>query len=375
MAERVTSPELRFKLVEKTVEEVGDGTPFPMLATPGQVAELMYRVTKFQWVSGTAEARLYYAFGGGDYIANAVQFNAASQSGALVEAETQNAFPSFDGAYTRKGYCTVMNGETPDLPMSNYGSSYFAETYYLSFIADGGIGPNYYYAIREAVSERTMLADAFLEPNNATVGHFRIGSEAFGGFSETMPEFLFQAPLDTFRTGFSYFGTSFTSSGIEPIIHAPFNTYFDSAVGGSPVPSAVASVDLQFTGDVAWVDVNGSGNPLDPLNQLYIGVRLSIVTGQSYILGGAGISFSTDRTALVAWSANTDTGYLLKLKLSGGTYLTAKIYGQDAPIDPSFDSYGYGAVTDWEMEAIEWRPSAKANPSVPVWDTASGVKL
>lgn len=51
-AAAVFTNNLRFRFVEKSAYDVGDGTAWPMLATLAQIAELMYRVKDAWWYGG-----------------------------------------------------------------------------------------------------------------------------------------------------------------------------------------------------------------------------------------------------------------------------------------------------------------------------------
>lgn len=75
---------LRFKLVEKTSSEVGDGKPHCMLATREQLAEVMYRVKDAQWVSGSAE-QIQVNIDDEPVFSSVVTFTSASRPTAKVE--------------------------------------------------------------------------------------------------------------------------------------------------------------------------------------------------------------------------------------------------------------------------------------------------
>lgn len=352
---------LRFKLVEKTSSEVGDGKPHCMLATREQLAEVMYRVKDAQWVSGSAE-QIQVNIDDEPVFSSVVTFTSASRPTAKVEWELQSG--AEDAAYTRRAYVTVSNDATPDMPMDAYGTSLFSEATYLTV---GGVfgGSTHDLAFREAVSEYAMWANAFPLDDANQAGHYEVG--------EIIDDTYLEVPDDQFRTGFSFVGESWTGlyPWATPAIYAPYST-FEDLMGGSPNPYLGGSVELIISGEVAWVDDNGSGNPFDPLNRLYIGVTFII---RNSFHGTTGvIAFCTDTSLLTAPAASSSA--LLKLKLSGDEqYITAPIYvDQDGLESPEY-YYEAGSVTDWIFEATDWWPQAKNSPATAVWNSATGIKI
>jgi len=109
---------------------------------------------------------------------------------------------------------------------------------------------------------------------------------------------------------------------------------------------------------VAWVDDNGTGNPFDPLNSLYVGLLFRMQGLGSYV------QVSTKKAAPL----DTTAGIRLVFEMASGS--------------PSCDLYrnGSSAVTsvsgsDLVITAQKWWPYAKENPAEPVWDDTSGAKL
>ena len=355
MAEHVTTFSPRFTFVEKLAGEVGDGTAYPMFVTSDQLAELMYRVKDARWVSGSTTQTA--DDGMGSVYAAVVTLTSVTPPTEKVEWELTNG--DTNAAYTRRAWVAVANDETPDKPMEDYGDTYFSDPTYLTV---GGIngGTTYPLAYREAIAERALWANGFplVDPNQT--GYYDA--------DETLDDtYLLYGGHDQFKTGFSFFGQSWVEdgTGVEPTIYAPFSTIQDVSAMSPAFPYRLGHVSIAFSGVVAWVDVNESGNPYDSLNEIYVGVRFLTINSFD---GGLrlDISHSTDLNYL----AEPKSGKLadLKLKLSGaGNYVTSAIYGSEECL--------YGACvptsTDWIFEATEWWPY-DLNGS-PVWDTATGL--
>ena len=351
----------RFALVEKSGSEVGDGTAFPMLVTLDQLAEIMYRVKDARCIEGSAVSREYYEVGEVfEYYTGSMEFTGVTPSTALVEFDGSDPYTGV--AYTSRGWCTVLSEESPAVPMTDYGSAYFSETTYLTTPSD--IFGDYPIAFREAVAERAMWADRGVYDFTETLSTFLEDAGTAGSG-------ILKISSTDFRTGFSCRSSSWAddSTGYVPSIYAPTNTVEDSLGGGSAVPYRFAGVELQFSGLVAWVDTNGSENPFDPANELYVGVRLYLL----HSINGPDGRFSTDEDWLAGSGSTVDTGGLLKLKLSGsGNFATAKIYGiEEAEASPGY--LAFESCSDWVFEATEWWPYAK--PGGPVWNSATGAKL
>jgi hypothetical protein len=155
------------------------------------------------------------------------------------------------------------------------------------------------------------------------------------------------------RTGFSHEFTVFSDGGLEtdplPSHYLCYNT-----VDGSISPGQAI---LELSGQVAWVDVTGSGNPYDPGNELWIGLSFDVF-GTLY--------FSTSASTDVATAGNSvATGLNLEIEISSAV-LTCPIYFSSADAESSFS----GAI---RIAATEWWPYAK--PGGAVWNAGTGAKL
>ena len=318
MAERITTPNLRFEFVEKTAAEVGDGTSFPMKATADQVAEVFYRVKDAWFTSGEVD------LGTSGKI---------SVYGALAVGDPF-VFGG-GGDYRERAY-----GIQKDAPWAN--ADYYFQDSYTSGI------PDFAYAYDIDDKERALFKE------NLGVN----SPQAFDPFLFLQPEVEFDAnvssyPEITFRCAFSHL------HNCDSLPTASYGIYAYPE-GASPSDATETKSSVVFSGQVAWVDVNGSGNPIDPLNELYIGVRFSALTFYG-------------SSAPPVWIGTDDDYYIDSLgcdfviELADASTLRCPMY---------CDIFGgFTSSSDFVMTAKEWWPSAKDSPAVPVWGVDTGIKL
>jgi hypothetical protein len=127
-----------------------------------------------------------------------------------------------------------------------------------------------------------------------------------------------------------------------------------------------AAVELAFSGKVAYIDNAGNGNPFDPANVMYLGLRLI-----GYGSDGFVYDVSLDTIPYTAtpgdgtYSLDTPLGSLI-FRLPSGD-LSCPLYTADLPSPPSGG--------DIIMTPTEWWPYAKGSPAAPVWDADSGALL
>jgi hypothetical protein len=355
MSAGVFTPELRFRFVSKSLSEVGDGTAWPMLVTRDQLAEIMYRVKDAQWVSGSADMKFgMRIFEEGEIVGVEWQTAAGIRLGwpDMPEPLVNYEYSDPDTFYSRRGYCTIARGASPTTPMS--GSFGFGETYYVGPTVAGDI---YTIAAREAITERALWANG---------GTYAMEDAPSVGMAHQA------IPGDGFRTGFSFYGASEIVSGDYPSRYIPYTEFVE------PNKAASAAVSLDFSGEVAWVDVDESGNPFSPGNQLYVGVEFIGNLLHPWTDGVIQTNFFSTNIAVLdeEWGEGLafDTGAKVRLKLSGeDNYITAKIYGIAEEL--FFTAVAFDYVSDFDFEPTEWWPYAKGNPPVPVWDSSDGTPL
>lgn len=295
MAQGVYTRQKRFTFVEKTAAEVGDSTAYPMLATADQIAEVMYRVRLSKFTQGS------FSDSFGTYF-EAVNIGDDPTTAEPFEIDTVN------GYYAVRGYGVAWDdsiGEDVAAPFLPYYGDKITMTY-------SGVDYNY----RQALNEYSV----FVPPYDRWVSSTGI---------------INPSPTDYFQTGFSY-----VADGNSLAPPSLYNAFLASFNGSSFV---------QFSGEVAWVDINGSGNPLDPLNEMYIGVEL-------FSLYVSFFGIHTNNTY-----GGTMTGADFVLELSGGQELRCSIYSGST----------FTSVQDVRLKAIEWFPYQDAGGNV--WNPATGL--
>jgi hypothetical protein len=311
MSQGVFTRMKRFTFVEKTAAEVGAGTAYPMLATADQLAEVMYRVRLSKFTSGYFKKL-------DDSDESITYFEALNTSTDPTTAEPFE-IEVIDGGLEHlgvRGYGVAWADPEAYVSGEDVGASFLP--YYGDKITVNLFGTDYNY--REALSEYCIFVPPY---------------ERYGLYDPV------------FQTGFSF--NNFYSTGVTS--YNAFINYF--ALG-------VADNTIDFSGEVGWVDVDGSGDPTSPNNEMYIGVELNF--------SGTNTSISTNIDSFYTL-AGTETGADFVLELSGGQELKCPIYVENI-FDPEF---AFDSVQDVRLKAIEWWPYADASGAV--WDEDTGLKL
>lgn len=316
--------------------ECGDGTRFPMLVTLDQLAEILFRVKDAWFIQGEYNGSNSYP-----------GYTASYRITASTTAPSARVSYINSGSFQNRGYHANSSAV-----------SVFSDPYLEAEYDDGSGG-----MFREiSDNERAVL----LEENDSL-------EEPFWNNHSTLLVTAFstiQSNIQSLETSSDYF-------------QAEYLDYFD------PGPSG-AGVIVMMSSQVAWVDVNGSGNPIDPLNKLYLGVQLQVIMDPS---GGATplIPHSDNSTAYPSPAGATSpimSTYLPEVDVSLGGPATeecryvlrlapASIGGP--PVDVSCPLYtditGWGSTSmvDFIQQAQEWWPYAKA--AGPCWSTATGTAL
>jgi hypothetical protein len=305
MARNLTIPYYRPTFVEKTLGEVGDGTAWPIEATVDQVAEIYYRVRNAKFTQGDFD----FGFG----LTFAVK-NASSVPSSATPFE-ENASP---GVIVWRGYGNIRS-DTGGVDVPAYGQQFFS--------GETTSGTHHW---RASLDDELVV---FYVP--------------VGGYNMDYPDFIYPVS-NSLPTGFSFAGVG---SGGWGSVNA-FGALYDG------------QTFVRFSGEVAWVDSNSSGDPLDPLNSRYIGVSFFASL----------FSFTFVFTDQVLYGAGLDTGAKFILELSGGVQLLCPIYSDDTAVS---------TPSDVILKAIEWWPYAfdYTDPvtgdvtSEPVWDADYGTKI
>ena len=338
--------------------ECGDGTAFPMLVTPDQLAEIMYRVrdtsvtgevvftTRFPEYGGDPEDPTWT---GGYWRPDAITTHkvVGTQPDELATYSYFNDGYSAYNTYSSwaiRGYCA--NGvDVPPFADSLFGEAYSVVTH-VSFV-DGSVIAT--IDIREATSELALwiplsgMPVAYENPDGFNWHYFAADYEDAK-----------IVPLIWFGCGFNRQMSVSTAGGSVETVPYGFYAHTDEGYGSS-------GLFLGVSGKVAYV---GTDNPTDPAAQIYIGLEF--------------------RTAWLwsrvdpAYGGMTDVCDLV-FNLSGvGNSVSCPLYTPSSLISPPGDQVlAFTSATDFVFTATKWFPYAKlaAGVSTPVWDADTGAKL
>lgn len=329
MSAGIFTTNLRFTFVEKTTEEVGAGTIYPMLVKLDQLAEIDYRVKDAWFTSGIVSTITDY--GEGPVAGVGLSMTGATPPTQLITGD------GYDQFYIR-GYCWW--GNYLDLHADN--AAYFGSPY----------GPDILPGAWPFATE--YLADYFpptVEPwtTNGESLYRDMGDNERGIW---LPE---KQNIDPTVNETAKINGATTRTGFSHEISEYSNVYI--------YHSAPSQLRLEIYPEVAWVDENLSGNPYDPSNKLYLKMRFGVL----------GTASPGDVVALDTMPDSAYASYIeacnLVFQLSNST-CTAQIYFYNLPSNATLDY-----ATDFVITAKEWWPYAKDSPAVPVWNTATGTKL
>ena len=351
MAQGVYTRQKRFTFVEKTIGEVGDGKRHCLEVTgttrekADQLAEIYYRVNDARVTEGYLEGS--FTDGGNTYYHKASFPNVAAPSEkylySSVASDTQHS-----RSYTASKFFT-----DPLEPEPMAWSTRFTETEEF-----GNVLRFRFANIETALWENGDGLDVCIYDFEV----YESIAQMLNGYSDGWVSTYVAIDEDfyKFRTGFSIWmlnvvGSPAIGNGIQWTDHDDMSSYFDP-------PTSDSVFLFQIGQEVAWVDDDGSGNPLSAGNRIFVSLFFYAATA-----GFFPMSICSDRPE----SGYDDTGYYFKLALQSGTP-KAKIYATllGAPASVSFPD-----GLDFTITPTEWWPYAKDSPPVPVWDTATGLHL
>jgi hypothetical protein len=348
--------------------EVGDGTPFPLIATGAGVAqkldrlaEVLYRVRESRWASGSST--MNYTGESGMTYSGTLTFRDVSYGSTLVETEVDSDTYAYQASLTRSYSTTVVlaDAEDPTEPMD--GSSFFQPSYEIEFPVIWG--DTQFYRAKDIADNEYGMWDSndptAFPPTCGTYDHAPLWIETSSSQREE------------FKTGYSYEGLSDQDTSVESSsinIHVPIAYVVDDGAETSGY-RGTALVALAFSGLVAYV--SPSGSIFDPDVEFYIGCELYVSHSDHTVLfevqnSWDTTSFSTNKSSI---SDPDDTGALLKLKLADESYLTAKIYGIYSPTSEVESYRQFGSVSDFVIEPTLWWPYA-TKAATPAWNTTTG---
>jgi hypothetical protein len=307
--------EQRIKFVEGKVQEgtgdgefvaCGDGTAYPIEVTVDQMMEVLCRVRNSKFTEGSFS---YPPAPGGP---PRPPLFAVHKPSVTPSSSTPFEFDEDSTLMVFRGYGHVWtDSDGSDIPSDG-------ERFFSGATASGG------HHWRATLSDELAI---FYEPE--------------GGY-DAAPPFYSSIPSGYAPAGFSYYSAR---GGVD--VAGAINWFGPRGNGGTYV---------HFTRKVAWVDVSGSGNPLDSANKRFLGVKFlslwNLMTG-----------IFTDKN-IYSGGPVLPAGAKFKFKLSGGSTIECPIYSDEAP----------SAASDIVMEATEWWPYATTTGG-PAWGQSTGLPL
>jgi hypothetical protein len=302
--------------------ECGDGTHYPLEATLDQIAEIYYRARD-------------------SYLTGSITTTYTSSSAPELLAITTTGFtgtPSTDlveSGVTSEGETTLSQRAYSTGDVAGF-AQYFGSAYSVN-------GQDFYDANSE-LAIYSLPFNSYNSRSGLTQNFFTTFSEDAVRFHPiTMPSF-YSAYHEIYRND-----TTAPQSGIYIYEAISSSTGAFSSSGGV---------------QIAWIDDNESGNPLDPLNRKFINFHFAL--RQNFIYGGAEPSYSTFQSYD---TSNTLVNFNVELSTST---LSCPLYAGNrgyAAFDGITHSGGINLVV------TKWWPYAKDSPAVPVWDADTGLKL
>jgi len=303
---------------------VGPNTPYPVKVTREQLSEILYQVKRSTLTGGSVDATTYSGL--------TIGLTGVASPENLWYTSTNNksggsrgyAFPNVPDTFLGLG----VDSLPPDI------NSYFESNYSISYEDYPSI------PIYEAKNEY-----AIWHPVLAGTYPSIFGTGLVTGFTNGITvESIVDSSDDSTASPSDYYGFGYT--GLS----------FDSGEGPS---SGYTNFECTFYNTAVYKDIDGSGNPFSPSNEIYLGVE-AVLTA----------FVDPEGTFDLFHSRSWDTGggydevFNLRLELKDSEVIIP-MFSREIP-----DSY-----SDLILTATEWWPYAKDSPAVPVWDADTGLKL
>lgn len=380
MGKAVYTPHLRFQFIEKTSAEVGADKIYSGPITVAQLEELFYRVRDTKLVSGSVRVDGTFensedppVMENGFYEIRATGYSPPS---ALVEGGDGGGFvdfetPSLSNYFSQRAFSLVEEQLFSSPGMVGF-YDYFDSSYSVIFSSyEDGL------TVYELNNEIGMW---IFGESNYTFGFFMEGAEnslnktgnvtGFTGSDYVASED--QALVDPFSPGynisvFRQCATAFSSrlySGSYD--YDDFYGFTSSAYLDGQDLQFVGKVDfeLSFSKQVAWVDADGSGNPLSGGNPLYIPVYFSMDTDAGGFAVGSGLMFH-----FLGESIPSSSVCNLVLSMVNGS-VTVPLFVRPLTFLDSVTESG----TDIQITATEWWPYSHPDGS-PKFNRFTGERI
>jgi hypothetical protein len=368
----------RFQFVEKTAGEVGDGTIYSAQVTVAQIEELFYRVRDSKFTAGRVKiigTLLSPDEVPGSYEVTATGYEppttlADGGSGDLRDPSDPEGTPWLDLFESQRAYCIRMDEEARPPAIADF-YDYFSNPYSLTaphipetqlfydLNHERGMwipgSSDYVFGFQMEATETSLNETGYVAGFTGS-NYNEAEDQALADL--TMPGFN----VSVFRECTTGFSARFLSYGIGSTSYYGFNPAFEPNGHYAQFVGVLVS-GLSFSKQVAWVNVDGSGDPFSAGNTLYLPVYFSISGDESGIRIESGLS-----VYLQGGDLSESTVCNLVLSMVSGE-ITVPLYVTSS----FFDTIDEIESDDFTVEATEWWPYAKGSPAEPVWDSETGM--
>lgn len=243
-----------------------------------------------------------------------------------------------------------------DARLSGSSTTTFSFAEFKLEVVGTGMPADFYYGSESDVLVKRAYADTEDPPANHTE-ETKIWDGPHSNPTDTIPidslcaGYSEVGASDNLATGFTHYLESFAPPSTEDYDISGF-------VVGEESARYPAGALLIFGNQIAWVDANGSGNPFDPDNELYMEVFFECLSLVDIV--------DTYATTNMDYAPDMELAGELTLQLSGGTSVSCDLYGR-------YFEDATSTVANFTVTPVAWWPYAK--PGGAVWDATTGGKL
>jgi hypothetical protein len=380
MSQGVYTPDLRFELVKG---QITSGTPdegfvacspgkrFCLEVTREQLEEIMYRVQDAKVTAGGLSYSMSSPTSGEDNTELSmdcdVLFDTGNPPAALVMVAANHD--------SYRGYVTMRYMGDPEdegyglPPMANVTSTTNIGAVYDVDESNGA----YALRVREAVAERGMWE------RYGDNDPYYLSGVAPTVYEMIDPYFSNLEGLNSpcpFRTGLSLLSSGMYSPPADTNVIGTYVTSEGDWPTGEHEPTLggiSAYLFLEFPGQVAWVDLDESGNPFSPGNKLFVAISFRLTSSVDFP------GYLPDSEIFITSLSETDyhgeyetTDKTLSIVLASGT-VSCPLYV--LPLGDYGDITTSYTLANVVITATKWWPYAKNSPAEPVWNAATGAEL
>jgi len=334
--------------------ECGDGTAYPMEVNKQQFEGIFYRVKDAWFTSGFVTYNYGVAYTTDTL--GTLSFNFIAPPTEFCDA-TSGGLGAGNG-YTVRSYCTFAEGLSPAVPMSEYDSNFLGETYYFTGVYNpmgSGAGN---VAVRDANSELGIWCNLNIETQDETTfGQYDIsGSDSLSFLDITYTSDIVGG--GQFRTGFTHHSSwDYVGSSLNTDHYKPISTFVNYLEEGD-TEYGYAEVQLAFSGSVAWIDDDGSGNPFSSGNRMFAEVEFSGIIDASPFAEFISTNINAGGVSMTAIGNNLIINF-------GGS----GIPDASCPLYNAFTTVS--ASADFVITAGKWWEYAD-RAGLPAWDSTTG---